>query len=402
MSMILLHKKENKESNEEKIQKADFTVLMIGQRRAGKSSVLSSMITRMEDICTETGFRFRADNDTKKLMNTKRAQLQNIFTVFRDQQFFSTMDGQYNGQEISMPTDADIHYRFLLGLTKRKEGKGERIIDFVDIRGEDLVDDMNDRLKDKLMASSVIMIAVDAPALMEGTQKDGYGEFHEATNLPEAIYHHFTAADTSLREKLKKGQKLPPKLVLFVPLKCEKYYYEKTMSQLNMRLKAGYRELLQFFKGKEEYTVAITPILTLGDVVFDHYETKTRADGKEIVIKNGTDGLDSMLGIPKFPMFRFRDIPPQFSPHYCEQPLIYLMMYISRVTATMGKGRRIMGKIATYFFFGLPGLAVKLAMEALLKDKDMLTAIQNVAKRLKTSGEGYELVYDRLGIGKGI
>lgn len=390
----------------EKDRKADFTVLMIGQRRAGKSSVLSSMITSMESICTETGFRFRADNDTKIAMRTKRSQLQNIFTAFRDKQFFSTMAGEYNGEEFSLPTDTDLSYRFLLGLTNREEGKGERLVEFVDIRGEDLVEDLSG-LKRKLMDSSIVMIAVDAPALMEGAEKDGCGEFHNAVNLPDAIYNYFVAADTHMRERLKKREMLPPKLVLFVPLKCEKYYYEKSMSRLNTRLKAGYGNLFRFFEGKKEYTVAITPILTLGDVVFDHYETKTRPDGKEIVIKFGGDGSDSMMGIPRFPMFRFRDVPkPKFSPQYCEQPLMYLLMYISRVAAAMEKkknqGIKYTANVATAVIFGIPGLGVALVIEALLKDKAMLAAINNVATRLKTSGNGYELIYDRLGIGKEI
>ncbi len=390
-------------------READYTVLMIGQRRAGKSSVLSSMITAMERMRDQTGFRFRADDATKILMRTKQSQLQMIFTTFRDQEEFCTLEGEAGGQQFSAPTDEYITYRFFLGLASRPEGDREQVVDFVDVPGEEILNDMSEGFKRQLARSSVVIVAVDAPSLMEGKETDGVGQLHTAVNMPVAIHNHFVQADTALRADIEgeKGAKFPPKLVLFVPLKCEKYYYSDQMGELSRRLRLGYQDLLTFFGSKDEYTVAIVPILTLGDVVFDHYRTKDRGDGKQVVIKYGAgDGPASMKAMPRYPMFRFRGADPKFSPRYCEQPLMYLLVYILAGVAAAenkkGPGRWLLN--GAMLNFGLLGALLWLAAKgiaALAKDKELLGAVQKVAANLKTSGDGFEVIYDRLGLKDG-
>lgn len=399
---------------------ADFTVLMLGQRRTGKSSVLSSMITSMEKICADTGFRFTADDDTKIHMRTKLSQLQNIFHVHRGEAEFSTMEGYQDDTEYSVQTDADITYRFLLEQIDSKKKNRTFVIDFVDVRGESMTENFSSEngpsVNDRIMQSSVLIIAIDSPALMEGRIKDGAGEYHKGVNLPDDIYNHITAADVEMRRQLKDGKSLMPRLVLFVPLKCEKYYYECRMGELNRRIQAGYKNLFTFFEANHEYTVVITPILTLGDVVFDHYKKRTiQLPGgaeREIVITFGSDGEKSLRAVPRFPMFCFRDENAKFSPQYCEQPLLYVLAYINAVSQLLEKKSKggvvkkvlIWGTII-FFFGGLGAFGAKgmqMLMQALSSDPALKMALQKVTKQLKISGDGYELVYDNLGLGKGL
>ena len=416
-------------------READFTVLMLGARRTGKSSMLSSMINSMDRLCAETGFRFAASEATKTLMNTKQSQLQNIFHAFLGQEEFCTQEGIYDDIVFSEATYDDIGYRFVLELAETgeksaKKSKKNIIIDFVDSMGESLTenpaDGGNRSIGDWISQSAVILIAIDAPALMEGrNSKNSFGTFHEAVNLPDLIYNHIANADSDMRSALQEGQQLSPKLILFVPLKCEKYYYDKTplmsINDLRECVREGYRNLFTFFKSRTEYTVAITPILTLGDVVFDHYKTRTikLANGMErqIPIMYGEDREDltaaSMCDIPRYPMFHFRNEQPSFSPRYCEQPLLYLLAYICCVTELIAKKEKKKGTLlkktafwSTIFILGgaVGVLGVKgaqLLMKALTDDPAMNRALQKVTENIKFDQEdGYDLVYDNLGLRK--
>lgn len=411
-------------------KEADFTVLMLGARRTGKSSMLSSMINSMDKLCAETGFRFVASESTKILMNTKQSQLQNIFHAFRGQEEFCTQEGAFGDISFSEATDNDLPYRFVLELadTGKKKSKNDIIIDFVDSMGESLTKtpetENNKPIGEWIAQSAVILIAIDAPALMEGRSSvHDFGTFHEAVNLPDLVFNHIVTADSDMRKVLKEGEPLIPKLILFVPLKCEKYYYENSplmgISALKDCVKEGYKDLFIFFENHLEYTVAITPILTLGDVVFDHYKTRTirAANGieREIPIVYGDDldkPLVSLCDIPRYPMFHFRNEQPQFSPQYCEQPLLYLLAYISCITKVVTPDEK-KGKIWKKAVFwttvvvltgGIGALSVKgaqLVIKAISSDPAMEKALKNVMKKIKLDQEdGYDLVHDSLGIRK--
>lgn len=395
---------------------ADFTVLMIGQRRTGKSSVLSAMLRSMEKLRDQTGFQFIADEDTQLLMKTKLSHLENIFYVHERDEVFSTLEGNKDHIEYGVETYQTLFYRFHLSLQDKKKSGNDYIIEFVDIRGEDMLSDIEEEghtIKDQIEKCSIIMIAIDSPALMEGKWKKGYGEHHDKVNIPDNIYDCITVADAKMRGKLKENQTLPPKLILFVPLKCEKYYYQNEMGKLNEALKKGYGNLFSFLEAHNEYSAAVTPILTLGDVVFDHYKTKKLPSGKEVVELIGDEALESMRNTPKAPLFSFRKIErPKFSPKYCEQPLMYLLAYVMSVTGSIKelekkkKQQGIMANVTkivkhTFFYvlFGVFYIAF-LGIRAVMNDKPFLEQAGKVISQVKLDGDGYELVLDNLGLKK--
>lgn len=396
-----------------KKDKVDCRVLMIGQRRVGKSSVLSAMLRSMDKLQKETGICFKASDDTEVLMERKLSGLEKVF-LHREMmpEEFTTISGEIGGEIVSGATAADISYRFELGLADSAKSRSHYTVEFTDIRGESMMDDLEaagEQITDKIARSSVIIIAIDSPALMEETKTSlGYGRYHEAVNASSSIFQSLSLADVKMREKLKKKEVLPPRLILFVPLKCEKYYWNHEMDLLSTRVKTAYRSVFEFLKAHSEYSAAITPILTMGDVVFSRYEKEKLPSGREQVVVFGDGTAETLRNTPRYPLFRFRNVdPPVFSPAYCEQPLVYLLMYVSYIgqlnsaaksprTAadTIKKGiKHAMG----YYLFGVFYLMF-LGIRKMTADKPFMVQVDKMRRLLKTEGHGYEIVIDHLNL----
>ena len=404
-------------------KEADFSVLMIGPRRAGKSSVLSAMLKSLEMLEQETGLCFRADEDTQMVMREKLSDLEQLFVLHSGNPNvpFSTLLGQENGIEYSSFTSGAVSYRFeffLSGKNGKHKKKNTYSVEFTDIPGEHMTSDLQtagSTVVDRYVRSNVIIVAIDAPALMEGKTKNGVGEFHRMVNIPSSIYNAISVADCQMREKLQKDQKVGPKMILFVPLKCEKYYHNGTMDELKERMKLGYKEIFAYLEGCDEYTVAITPVLTLGDIVFDHYGTTINEKGKERVSILGNGREDGLANMPEFPMYRIRSEDCKvIKPLYCEQPLLYLGGYILGMKKYLEKAKHeaekqkqrqtLPGKVMIviehsikYTLFGVFYLAY-LGIMNITKDKALMQCIESLCKNIKISGDGYEMIQDNLGI----
>lgn len=403
---------------------ANINVLMLGPRRAGKSSVLSAMLRSLKLQEEKTGFRLEADQDTLKVMQRRLTDLEKLFVLHanRPDEPFSTILGQEDGEQYSEFTDEAIQYSFdfhALNKHNRLNRKVGHKVVFTDIPGERMLSELKaegNGVVDRFIKSNAVIVAVDAPALMEGRIRpdEGVGEFHTFANIPDTIYNVVSVSDATMRSNLKPDQKIVPKLVMFVPLKCEKYYHAGEMELLRERVRNGYKSTFDFLASRDEYTVAITPILTLGDIVFDHYETEINTRGREVVKRFSAQ---DPRGIARMPNALYRMRAPgcnDIAPLFCEQPLLYLEGYIlgldNYLKKAMKKAERdnrdktVMGKVvkaAKHMFwivmFGIYYLIFK-GIEALVKDESLMEAIKKTIGNLKASGDGYEIVQDNLGI----
>lgn len=400
---------------------ADFEILMLGARRAGKSSVLSAMLKSIEQVRSQTGFSFSADPDTKEIMRSRLSDLEKLYVMHAGDPDtpFSTLIGTEGGEDYSPITADAISYFFQFSIAEKKK-KATYTVEFIDIPGEQMVNTGSEKgitVIDRFMKSHMVIVAVDAPALMEGREKAGVGEFHRLVNIPDSVYDVVSVADCRMREKLKKKEVMTPKMILFVPLKCEKYYHEHTMDELNRRVKLGYQRVFSFLEQCPEYTVAITPILTLGDIVFDHYGTKLSDKGVERVAMLNGSGVGGLKNMPERPMYKIRS--PEcttIKPKYCEQPLLYLAGYIMGMQNYLIKAEKkveedaekhtVLGKIwnmarhaVLFYLFGVFYI-VFLGLSKVLQDRIFMDIINRFSQNIKTSGDGYEIVQDNLEIQK--
>ena len=219
-----------------------------------------------------------ASGRTLDVIEAKRSEMENYLAkASRDEPFIPD----------STPTQGDDTYRFNVKI----KGKPDVIsLDFYDFNGEWLVggDPHYDDVQEQISRSDVLMIIIDTPYLMEDD-----GQYNDIRNrcfrITEAIKANFDVNSSV------------PKMVLFVPIKCERYYDETRMEDVYNKIVSErcYGGLISYLQKCCE--MAITPIQTIGTASFTGFDfdpsTGTYLMGKE---KDGKE-------LPIYPEYNFND-----------------------------------------------------------------------------------------------
>jgi hypothetical protein len=193
---------------------------------------------------------------------------------------------------------------FNFGLGK-KQAKPSLQLVFRDYPGQyhntNATKEEKDFVKTVLSQSAAVLIPIDAPALMEED-----GKYHESINRPQQIHDLFKKAYQNLAE---------PRLIIFAPVKCEKYLQdEKTAKELSKRVREGYEGLLAYLKSESLspwIASVITPIQTVGGLTFSRIEPDEK-------------------GSPEF-IFRKIRSDAEYCPQDSEQPLRYLLSFLLKL-----------------------------------------------------------------------
>lgn len=280
-------------------------VCMMGARGVGKTSVLTSMFHDLNAVNSQTNLQLLTTEDPGTGMDfTAEA----IFKKHEEllQMFHSTApNAPIKDAGIAASFDVrDYYFRFGV------KGQSARIdLQIRDFPGE-FIHSKPDEVKGFIGESNAVLIAIDTPHLMEAD-----GRFCEAKNSIAEITDFFMSTLGDIKEE---------KLVLFVPLKCEKYYNEGRMQEVAEAVLERYALLIDFLSSggsKKHVACAVTPILTVGDVVFSDFLRDDRGN-----IRTIKDGM-----LPARAIYVFSGTTPSYSPKYCEQPLCYLLSFIAKL-----------------------------------------------------------------------
>ena len=352
----------------------EIKVMMFGGRRCGKTSVLAAMQSCFEKEFGRSNLTIAAaDDDTLFTIEEKNREIGSYFhNQGRSREF--TPD--------STPTLDIMEYKFNIGL-KNKNSEGI-VVNFIDYPGEWLADrEKVKKITPLMKQSNIIIIAIDSPHLMEQThsdEEDAVGEYNDARNychrIGDWIKLHFSGKSN-----------LSAKMILFVPLKCEKYYHHNQMGVLNKKIKKAYSSTLNFFENNgQAYEVAITPILTCGaedkGVEFARF---ARDDDGEII-------LDPKFRTPQKAIYIFTEKMSEPKPFYCEQPMIYVLAYVLEMVRQIKQQKR-----DTEGFFGGIWRFFQEEFFNLASAKDFLSERDNIKKAMKKTDNGYEIVSNPLG-----
>ena len=300
-------RKKEAAENIKKIIEPDIQIMMLGSRRVGKTSILASMTREFNKVTKGTKLVLTSDGNTTTI-NEASDNMKNYFKSPHKPLEEYKMDEN--------ATKSFVNYDVSIDISGRQRSVRPKKIRFKDCAGEWIkyAEKNQEEMGNTIEESSVIIIAIDSVLMME---KNGfYNKQNNMDNVTNFIKKYMRPGE------LVNGEKM----VLFVPLKCEKYYYQdkdanskyfgKRMKELNDCVKENYSELLAYLcnEGNRRYfTVAIMPILTLGGLEFDHFEN----------IEGAAEELTSDNMVYTY-RGKGEDV---YNPLFCEQPLVYSLLY---------------------------------------------------------------------------
>ena len=325
-------------------QRATMKACMMGPRAVGKTTILTAIFHNTNESIAQTKLKFVPDADTMARMNICRNEINGIFEEGK-----SVVDRPSAG--ISSTSSVNLfHYEFGL------KGKQTAIdLEIKDFPGEFINGGLHSGEVDQFIAeSNAVLVAIDTPHLME----EG-GQYNDAKNMSRIICDYFKNNVDVDDEKL----------ILFVPLKCEKYYYEHRMDEVNAKVKEAYNELIDFLKDKEQVATAITPILTIGGIEFDDFSRS--ASGSILTNPNG---------LPDETHYKFYKPSPKLKPLYCVQPLYYILSYVTAQYADNQSKGNVFKRFVSNLF------------NLFSSDIDLYTEMKTLGRFKLTDKQGYEVL----------
>lgn len=270
----------------------ELKVTMLGATGVGKTTLLTAVYEQFQSNIGETDLQLTADEESSAILQERLADLKGLLDDFETTGGIQGTEGE---------PDTLKSFNFDLG---RKGDEPSLKLQFQDYPGgyhaAKASPEKKQFVKDLLKECVAVLIAIDAPSIMEQN-----GVWHDRINRPQQMTDLFK----NVYEKLDS-----PKLVILAPVKCEKYLQnEKSAQELLQKIKEGYANLIDFLNCenlRSKVAVVVTPVQTVGSVVFSRVERK-----------NNT------------PCFYFRKIShdAKYSPQDSEQPLRYLLRFMLKM-----------------------------------------------------------------------
>lgn len=319
-----------------------LNILMMGGRRSGKTSVLAGIVDNfvngeIKDLLTIKDVSEVTNNplqdkveNLKQLLATSKGK-----TILVDDS--STGNVQRYILEFSIP-----------GTKNKME------IVFNDVNGEyfESGGTQSDMISGLVGKSDVFIIAIDTPSLMEAVNPENplmNEPLNKAINRVQDIHNFITMLDD------KNGA--DAKMVIFVPLKCEKWAKENRLDEISERVKTVYSTPLVALSKMKNVKVDILPIQTVGSIVFSEHlksftcitegvepqrcsifnnRTSVRfGDGYErkIDIMNDRFKIDAQSTLREGssllrPNSWFKVCLDKYTPHNCDQLAYYILQFL--------------------------------------------------------------------------
>jgi hypothetical protein len=266
-------------------------ISMLGPRSVGKTSLLAAMYQKFNHCVDLGNLALTIDRETSAVLQERLIDLQNLV---RGGEGVPATAGEMGVHALKRR-----NFVFQIGSKQRKA--------FLELRFQDYpggylslnASDAQQKFVEEIAQESIaLLIPIDATALMEAN-----GQWCEMVNRPMEV--------TELLKRVMKRSD-GPRLVVLAPTKCEKYMKDDLERiQLRDRVLEEYRDLIAFLgtpEMKQRVALVLTPVQTVGDVVYSRVDLKDR-----------------------LPRFIFRPLPrAKYNPTDSEQPLRYLLSFLMK------------------------------------------------------------------------
>lgn len=231
-------------------------VLMMGGHRVGKSSALAAIIDAFTKEPINTLLTAKdVTKDASEPIAMKLADIQRSLSK--------------NNQKIIMvdsgKTEVIYHYQLEISIPGNKN---KMEILFTDVNGEfyESGNTRQDEICSMIEEYDVFIIAIDTPALMESfNDSNPYMDsiINEKFNYVEDIHEFLTA--------INQKNIASAKLVIFTPIKCEKWAQESKLDLVVSRVKQIYSTAIAGLEAHNNIRIEFLPIQTIGSMVFKEH-----------------------------------------------------------------------------------------------------------------------------------
>lgn len=375
---------------------SSLKVLMMGGRRCGKTSALASLFYQMIHgetkkylTVADTTTSETKDSEIKETLSNKRLELEYFILKGKNNTFLVDKGPTANYWTYTMTVK-------IPGTNRKME------ITFYDANGEffDQGASHDEATTSFVQECDIFVVVVDTPYLMAGNKVEA-----EAANQIDSIHSFLTHIDNQNGRKAKQ--------VIFVPIKCEKWFKEGNIEDVIEAIENYYSATIEDLMASNKTELSIIPILTAGDIIFsdlrEPYLLCNTLNGKKkrcakisdriVTLENGEnhkvtsdelvnedlDGVFTVGGKPtciKRPSAWFHlttDHKATYSPYNCEQLPLHIIRFMFNKKKTESWGG-IPGRLIS--FFG--GISAQ----------DMQEALDKLSKNnlIKDSGEGIKII----------
>ena len=325
---------------------------MMGGRRAGKTSVLAGLVNTMINGDIKN---LLAINDVTVLMPDQESLDNKIERLKESVKSLSGKTFLVDDSKTSSFTTHSLQFEI-------PGTSNNMTIEFKDANGEFYESRASydthggapiskEQIIDAVKEADVYVIAIDTPYLMEAVNPGNElcdESINMAYNHVDDIHSYLTYIDD------KDGA--DAKLVLFVPIKCEKWVHRGEADKVTQRIKDVYKAVFKALDDYKNLQVDIIPVETVGAIEFKEHQTAMICSNNDFVARkccvlNGEtevrfgDGTcrqimqDDIIDedpegkISEFhsiirPYSWFHVTGNEYAPHNCEQLAYYILQFV--------------------------------------------------------------------------
>ena len=238
--------------------RADLQVLMLGGRRCGKTAVLASMFHAAKHGAANEYLTFSDCTvlktkgvETQDPLSGKTSELLDLLSrpntsTFLVDQKPSKYWWDYRLKIQTRGTNRDFH------------------INFRDVPGEYFRagNKHQEEVSAYIKQCAVFIVVVDTPYLMESANPENL-LCNDGHNMQVNRLEEIQSFLTNINEENSQA-----KMVIFCPVKCEKWYNSGRIGDVNKRLREVYNTAITDLTGYKKMDISIIPVLTAGNIEF--------------------------------------------------------------------------------------------------------------------------------------
>ena len=238
-------------------------VLMMGGRRCGKTSALASLFEQMINgdvknhftVADRTTLETKGGGERQESLLDKSLELQYMLATNKESSNIFLVD--------KGPTRNYWLYKLCLQIPGRSQ---EMYIEFRDSNGEffEASGLQAEETIGYIRNCDVFVVVIDTPYLMGPVEKATKDICPEAINLGVNRVKDIQNFLTNINDNEGKDAKM----VVFVPLKCEKWMHENRINEVVQRVKKVYDTCIQNLMAYEKMNISIIPMETSGNILF--------------------------------------------------------------------------------------------------------------------------------------